>query len=206
MHNTLNGSINNWLYGQVCKDILAGNDLAYKDVYENCVIFGVTSIPSRALHFSIMLEAGAQWARIPLHKIRWQKPTNNLVHDLNDLQCWDCHGWDFSITHFEYLRDMGCTFKNNKGEFVQAKYWFTLDHTDNAFSDYPPEHKCYHLLLLEDGSGQIAAMPNNRILWQDHSFVKKGLPIDYFRVMGADKYHAEETDDSPQETAFTKEI
>jgi len=71
-------------------------------------------------------------------------------HPITDLQCWDCHGWDFSTVQYEYLREMGCEYRKPDGTLVPASYWFTLDHTDNGFSQYPPEHKCYHLLLLED--------------------------------------------------------
>lgn len=88
---------------------------------------------------------------------------------------------------------------------VPASYWFTLDHTDNGFSQYPPEHKCYHLLLLEDGTGQIAAMPNNRILWKDKSFVRPGHKFDY-KVMAPVTWHAEEGRRNPQETAHTQDV
>jgi hypothetical protein len=75
---------------------------------------------------------------------------------------------------------------------VPATYWFTLDHTDNSFSQYPPEHKCYHLLLLQDGSGQIAAQPNNRIIWSDDSFVRPNLDsLKEYSVMPSQTWHAE---------------
>lgn len=202
MHHCLNASVPQHIYGFVDKQILYGLDETVTG-FEPCVIFGVTSIPSRALHFSILCESGAQWARIPLHMLRHTLSHKNataspheanfaypITHDLTDLQAWDAHGWDFSVVQYEYLREMGCSFRNRKGVFVPASYWFTLDHTDNGYSQYPPEHKCYHLLLLEDGSGQIAAMPNNRILWRDDSWVKPGHTLDY-RVMAEETWHAE---------------
>jgi len=187
----MNKSIPQHTYGLVDQGILRGvtNDTGE---YERCVIFGVTSIPSRALHFSILCESGAQWARIPLHKLRHEKPTSNCVHDLPQLQSWDCHGWDFAVVQYEYLREMGCHYKNRDGEMIPASYWFTLDHTDNGYSQYPPEHKCYHMLLLEDGSGQIAAQPNNRILWRDDSFVRPNPAlVAGYRVMPEKTWHAE---------------
>lgn len=172
--------------------------------HEPCVIFGVTSIPSRALHFSILCESGAQWARIPLHKLKWKLPAFGPQHSLQDLQCWDSHGWSFSVTAYEYLREMGCKFRKRDGSWVAASYWFTLDHTDNGYSQYPPEHKCYHLLLLEDGSGQIAAMPNNRIVWKDDSFVRPGHDLKYV-VMAPETWHAE-AGKNAQDTAMTREV
>lgn len=205
MHHCQNASVPQHIYGMVCAEILRGMEEEYVGQFDNCVIFGVTSIPSRALHFSILCESGAQWARIPLHMLRHSLPEPNAPkHPLTDLQCWDCHGWDFSVNQYEYLREMGCTFKTPEGDIIPASYWFTLDHTDNGYSLYPPEHKCYHVLLLEDGSGQIAAMPNNRIVWKDNSFVKPGLPFDY-KVMAPITWHAETGRVNPQETAMTKE-
>ena len=187
----MNKSIPQHTYGLVDQGILQGvtEDTRW---YERCVIFGVTSIPSRALHFSILCESGAQWARIPLHKLRHEKPTTDRIHGLPQLQSWDCHGWEFCVTQYEYLREMGCHYKTRDGEMIPASYWFTLDHTDNGYSQYPPEHKCYHLLLLEDGSGQIAAQPNNRILWRDDSFVRPNpAHIAEYRVMSEKTWHAE---------------
>lgn len=206
-HHCLNASVPQHLYGYVCKSILRGMDGT--EGYEPCVIFGVTSIPSRALHFSILCESGAQWARIPLHLLRWEKPSatdlrdSTPEHTLPELQMWDSHGWDFSVTQFEYLREMECRYRKRDGSLVPAFYWFTLDHTNNGYSQYPPEHKCYHLLLLKDGSGQIAAQPNNRILWKDDSFVKPGHPLDY-KVMAPTLWHSE-AGRNAQDTAITKE-
>lgn len=204
-HATLNASVPQHIYGGVDRAILTGLAEPVGAAFEPCVIFGVTSIPSRALHFSILCESGAQWARIPIHMLRHQTPAEpgaGPLHPLTDLQCWDCHGWDFAVVQYEYLREMACRYRTTAGDLIPASYWFTLDHTDNGFSQYPPEHKCYHLLLLEDGSGQIAAMPNNRILWRDDSFVRPGHPLDY-RVMSPVTWHSEVSRANPQDTAHT---
>jgi hypothetical protein len=205
MHYCLNASVPQHLYGHVDARILYGMDEQKSGVLEPCVIFGVTSIPSRCLHFSILCESGAQWARIPIHMLRHELPKEGVpAHALPDLQCWDSHGWEFSTVLYEYLREMDCEYRKPDGTMVRASYWFTLDHTDNGFSQYPPEHKCYHVLLLEDGSGQIAAMPNNRIVWRDKSWVKRTHPLDY-RVMAPTTWHAEDARLNPQDTAITKD-
>ena len=202
-HHTLNASVPQHLYGYVASEILYALDPNKKGQFEPCVIFGITSIPSRVLHFSVMCESGAQFARVPIHMLRWIEP-NRAPRPLGDLQCWDCYGWSFSVTQFEYLREIGCDYRTPSGEIVPAWYWFTLDHTDNSFSQAPQQHKCYHLLRLEDGTGQIAAMPNNRILWRDESFCKPGHPLDY-KVMDPETWHAEGTKQNPQGTAHTKD-
>lgn len=191
-HHCLNASLPQHIYGYVDGGILRGADQDTLSL-DRCVIFGITSIPSRSLHFSILTEAGAQWARIPLHKLRHELPKPGApVHPLPQLQSWDCHGWEFSITQYEYLREMGCQYRNRDGDMVPAAYLCTLDHTENGWSQYPPEHKCYHLLLLEDGSGQIAAQPNNRIVWRDDSFVRHApATLKEYRVMPEQTWHSE---------------
>lgn len=199
-HYCLNASVPQHLYGYVASDILHGLD-GRADL-EACVIIGVTSLPSRALHFSILCESGAQWARIPLHKLYHELP-KIPAHPITNLQMWDSHGWDFSVVRYEYLREMSCHYLDRDGNRINATYWYTLDHTDNGYSQHPSEHKCYHMLLLDDGSGQIAAQPNNRIVWHDDSFVKQGA-IPQYRVMPPTTWHAE-IGRNAQETAFTKD-
>jgi hypothetical protein len=54
-----------------------------------------------------------------------------------------------------------------------------------------------------DGSGQIAAMPNNRIAWHDPSFVRGDIPK--YKVMADVTWHCEQQAlDNPHDTAFTK--
>jgi len=200
----MNASIPQHLYGFVDKRFLHGMDESYAGQYEPCVIFGITSIPSRAWTFSILCESGAQWARVPLHMLRWELPSLE-AHPLNQLQMWDCHGYDFDVTQYQYLREMACEYRDRDGTQMPGSYWFTADHTDNGYSLYPPEHKCYHFLLLEDGSGQIAAMPNNRIVWKDDSWTKPGHPLDY-KVVSPETYHAETSKTNAQRTAFTQDV
>lgn len=200
-HHCLNASVPIHLYGYVSKDILQGLDGSLEK--EACVVIGVTSLPSRALHFSVLCESGAQWARIPIHKI-FHEPSRIPPHPITTLQMWDCHGWSFSVTRYEYLRELGCHFLDREGNKIAASYWFTADHTDNGYSQYPSEHKCYHVLLLRDGSGQIAAMPNNRIIWHDDSFCKATGAEKSYRVMPPITWHAE-SGRNAQETAFTQD-
>ncbi len=86
--------------GDLLEDILDGDYGGEAEGYEKCIIFGVTSVPSRMLSFSIMCEGGAQWARIPLHMLFHEKPRGKWLstdHAISDLQCWDCYGVDFSL-------------------------------------------------------------------------------------------------------------
>ncbi len=207
-HHTLTASLPRHLYGFVDKRILHGMNEKYRGQFEPCVIMAITSRPSRALYFEILCESGAKWANIPIHMLRWEMPMRlndgHKEHPISDLQCWDCHGYDFALFEIEYLREMDCIYMTPSGEKIKAHYICTLDHTENGFSLYPPEHKNYNIMLLEDGSGQIAAMPNNRILWQDNSFVKPPAKFEY-KVMSPATYHCEVAKKNPQDTALTQD-
>jgi len=207
MHHTLTGSLPQHLYGYVDRRITCGMDEKFAGQYEPCVIMAVTSRPSRCLHFEILAESGAKWANIPIHMLRLHLAKEGAAeHPLPDLQCWDCHGWDFALFQIEYLREMACEYRTPDGRLIPASYLFTLDHTDNGFSLYPPEHKNYNVLALEDGSGQIAAMPNNRILWKDDSFVRPNPErLKEYRVMVPETWHAEMSRCNPQDTAITRD-
>ena len=208
MHHCHNASLPQHIYGYVDSRILYGMDESYANKLQPCVIFGVTSIPSRAIHFSILCESGSQWARIPIHMLRHELPKVGAPsHPIGDLQMWDCHGWQFSINSYDYLSEMACEYRSRDGtRMIPASYICTLDHTDNGYSQYPPEHKCYHILRLEDGSGQISAMPNNRIVWKDDSFVR-GTPASQmgYKVMSPATYHAETSRLNAQDSAFTED-
>ena len=65
---------------------------------------------------------------------------------------------------------------------ASGKYLFTVDFAhpesnilDTDHSEIPHEHKCAHILALDDGN--YAAQPNNRIIWDIPSFtVKDNIP------------------------------
>jgi len=119
----VNASIPQHRYGYVCKEILYGLDAAFEGQFEPCVLFGITSVPSRALHFSILCESGAQWARIPLHLVRHACPEPGAPeHALTDLQQWDAFGYDFGVVQYAYLREMACQFRALDGRWIQASY------------------------------------------------------------------------------------
>lgn len=202
MHYAQNAPVPQHIYGCVAKDILHG--LTGVRGVEQCVITGVTSVPNRVLSFSVLCESGAQWARIPIQYLYHSTPKRELVWKASDLQMWDCMGYEFGVVQYTYFREMGCVFRNRRGDNIPARYWFTLDHTDNGYSLCPTQHKCYHILLLEDGSNQIAAMPNNRILWHDPSFCTGKLP--QYKVMPNKTWHCESFDlENPQHTAITQD-
>ena len=86
-----------------------------------------------------------------------------------------------------------------------GKYLFTIDFAhpesnivDTDHSEVPHEHKCAHILALDDGN--YAAQPNNRLIWSIPSFtVKNEIPnwkvqTSDWNVEDSSRWRTEDTD------------
>ena len=107
------------------------------------------------------------WARMPITALvgdtqfeSWPQPM-----DVYQAQPWDC----MSHTHAVYSlnRAKPCPWiAKIDGEFYPAKYYFTVDYTENSIADDPAQHKQSHVLYLTDAgeyTGNFVALPNNRV-------------------------------------------
>ena len=71
------------------------------------------------------------------------------------------------------------TFTSRRRQKYKGKYLFTLDwaastdsgDTDYLFSEFPSQHKCGHVIAMDNGN--FAIQPNNRLLLHDPSFTTK---------------------------------
>jgi hypothetical protein len=80
-------------------------------------------------------------------------------------QPWDCSSRDHSVYVLDRATPTPWLAKID-GEFYPAKYYFTVDYTDNEIADDPAQHKQSHVLELLDAgqwTGNIVALPNNRV-------------------------------------------
>lgn len=144
--------------------------------YVRCAVFGVKSIRGRALGFHIVTDEGAQFFSLPLHALVTKQGAPQLP--LDHLQLWDCFDYDFAVTEFAFLSGLRCAALLKDRSWYTGKYLFTIDwchasteYADTAWSEEPSEHKCAHLIALDNGC--IAAQPNNRIQWYEPSFIVK---------------------------------
>ena len=89
--------------------------------------------------------------------------------------------------------------------FTYRKYLFTVDFAhpesnilDTDHSEIPHEHKCAHIMALDDGN--YAAQPNNRIIWDIPSFTVKDETPDWkvqtneWNVEDSSQWRTEDTD------------
>ncbi len=153
---------------------------------EECVIFGLASITGRAILFHCLLPNGAVYYRLPIsaffqkHYDRAQVP--NMSTDF--LELWNCFSYYPSVTSFSFLTGQKGKFIGKDKKLYSGEYLFTVDWghpepniLDTDHSEIPQEHKCAHIMALENGN--FCAQPNNRILWNINSFTTKNNWPDY---------------------------
>lgn len=175
---------------------------AHHGEFVPCCVFGVASIPTRAIMFHVMTENGAQIARLPISALVHRKDAPELA--LEVLELWDAFSYDVSVTCFGYLRGLKCrTFLRDR-KWYEGEYAFTLDWCGTPGSEDPGDggHKNAHVLKLDNGC--FAAQPNNRIFWYEPAFIAKpfaqGRRPDYktnthvWKCEGKSKWTTEDTD------------
>jgi hypothetical protein len=158
---------------------------------EDCVVFGLGSISGRALLFHCLLTNGAIYWRLPISAFIQRGSGNTLYkgqmehQDLEDLQLWNSFSYYPAVTTFDFLKGQRCKyFSKNKNKLYHGEYLFTIDWAhpesniiDTEHSEIPDQHKCGHVLALDNGN--YAIMPNNRILWSIPNFTTKPSVPDY---------------------------
>ena len=175
---------------------------------ENCVIFGMASITGRALLFHAVMENGAVFYRLPISAFIQpgfdvkKVPRPRLV----ELELWNCFSYYPAITTYDILASQSGKYYGKDKKWHRGAYLFTVDWAhpesnivDTDHSEIPHEHKCAHILALDDGN--YAAQPNNRLIWNIPSFtVKEEVPFDWkvqtseWNVENSGKWNTEDSD------------
>ena len=153
---------------------------------DECVIFGLTSMAGAATLFNIMLPNGAVFFRLPISAFFQKEFDRKSVPDMpvDALQLWNSFSYYPSVHMFNYLTSQrGKYFGKDKKEHF-GEYLFTIDWChpesnilDTEHSEIPHEHKCGHVLALDNGN--YAIQPNNRILWNISNFTTRDDIPDY---------------------------
>ena len=153
---------------------------------EDCVIFSITSIPGRAILFNIMLPNGACFWRLPICAFFQKNFDRKNVPDSKpeELELWNSFSYYPAVTHFDFLLGEKGKYLGLDKKFYYGEYLFTIDWAhpdpnilDVEHSEIPQEHKCAHILALDNGN--YAAQPNNRILWNIGSYTTDTSWPDY---------------------------
>ena len=143
----------------------------------DCVVFGIASISGRALLFHVLLPNGAVYYRLPISAFFQKHFSRDQVPDMrpDELQLWNCFSYYPSVHVFDFLAGVDGKFRGKDKNFYPGNYLFTVDWAhpepnilDVEHSQIPQEHKCAHILALDNGN--YAAQPNNRILWHINNY------------------------------------
>ena len=173
-------------YAQIRREFLYDLKDHHGEV-EDCIIFGLASIAGRALLFHAIMENGAIFYRLPIHAFlqRGYKVDDVPRARLDELELWNCFSYYPAVTTFDILGGQSGKYLGKDKKWYKGHYLFTIDFAhpesnivDTDHSEIPHEHKCAHILALENGN--YAAQPNNRVIWSIPSFtVKDEIPYDW---------------------------
>ena len=153
---------------------------------EECVIFGLTSMAGAATLFHIMLPNGAVFFRLPISAFFQKGYDRKDVPDMqvDTLQLWNSFSYYPSVHMFNYLTSQRGKYFGKDKKLYYGEYLFTIDGChpesnilDTEHSEIPHEHKCGHVLALDNGN--YAIQPNNRILWNISNFTTRDDIPDY---------------------------
>lgn len=137
--------------------------------YEECTVFGATSIQGRALSFRVLTDRGAQISNLPLQALVLKPHSPHLP--LNYLSLWDCFSYEFSIIAFSWLSESKCEVILRDKQIFDGTYYATAGWYGNNDSEEPGEAglKDGHIIFLDCGC--IACQPNSRIIFHEPSFI-----------------------------------
>jgi len=194
------------LYSQIRREYLY--DLSgHVGEAEDCVIFGMASISGRAILFHAIMENGAVFYRLPISAfIQRGFDVKEVPRPrLDELELWNCFSYYPSVTTFDILASQTGKFIGKDKKWHAGAYLFTVDWAhpesnivDTEHSEIPHEHKCAHILALNDGN--YAAQPNNRLIWSIPSFTVRNEIPDWkvqtseWNVEDTGKWKTEDTD------------
>ena len=125
---------------------------------------------------------------------------------LDELELWNCFSYYPSISTYDILLGQSGKYIGKDKKWYHGTYLFTVDWAhpesnivDTDHSEIPAEHKCAHIMALENGN--YAAQPNNRLIWSIPSFtVKDEVPTDWkvqtstWNVEDSSKWKTEDSD------------
>ena len=129
--------------------------------------FGLVSHPGRTWGCHVMLECGAVYRNVPLHKLA-HKITGS-PWDPADAQTWDCYGHHFSMVEYPFLEGTRMRTRLRSKQEHTGNYLFTAIPMLDGFSLEPEQSKEFYFIKLDNG--RYTAQPTNHVLVLDKSFI-----------------------------------
>ena len=166
------------------------------DKYFECVVFGVCSLPGQVPLFHYMMSDGGIWWRAPISAFCKKPDVKELP--LDELCMWNSFSYNISVTNFYNLSGNKVQYFSRRKIKREGKYLFTLDwcngdynELDFGYSQKPDQHKCGHVIELDDGN--YAIQPNNRLRIFDPSLAVDPNEILIHRLVNTKTWSVEDT-------------
>ena len=112
------------------------------------------------------MEDGGIWWRAPISA--FCKKPNVEELPLNELVMWDSFSYNVGVTTFYELEGLRMQYISRRKVKRKGVYLFTIDwcagdknELNFGYSEHSDQHKCGHVIELEDGN--YAIQPNNRL-------------------------------------------
>jgi hypothetical protein len=170
------------------------------------IVTSIRCMPNQAVLFQVLLNNGVMRDKLPSHALLTKPELPETDLPFHTLQLWNCFSYNFSIIQLSFVYGMRVSVFMKDKKWYDGNYYATINwgssdmNTDLTLSEDPMEHKCHHIILLDNG--QIALQPNNRIKWSEPSFVTKSFPEkpdylvnkDYYNCEGYNKWATEDSD------------
>ena len=147
-------------------------------IEERCLLISIKARTGYDLEFQVLTERGMLRDKLPIVALSHKKMADQSDILLQkELQRWSCPS--------KYVTIWSCPIQSGKawinGIQRPFEYLFTVDFTDGFELDpgsdvsMPEEHKAQHIIVLDNG--QLAAMPNNSLVWDHPTLVPENLQL-----------------------------
>lgn len=146
---------------------------------EEAYCFAVTLMEARPLLWTVHLESGAVYSRLPTRALRhalWTPDATGV--DFAQPDPWGAISSRGNVVAHSYLKDYRMLVRH-EGQEAEGMYLFTLDYEDGGFAQDPEQFKTSNIIALN--SGQLCAMPNNFCRFMDEHFVDKNAALGHYR-------------------------
>ena len=170
------------LYVHVCNTALGPNMPAGTT---RGIWHAVYARPGQIVMAHVLLETGAEWCGIPLHKLAHDPKAFEFTPfpgfcEPSDLQPWGAMGEHLEALHLKYLEGLSVMGTSAERGFCGRHTGIVLDWSD-GFSRYPQEHK--PLNLIERTDGRFLLFPNNycRFLDKHHTSHRRDADLAKYR-------------------------
>jgi len=138
--------------------------------WERCLLISVKAKTGYDLEFQVLTERGVLRDKLPIEALKTR--IHETVLDQEDLQRWCCPSFYLTITKLP----LQSGFAWITGDRMAFQYMFTVDFAAGMEIDpgsdveIPEEHKAMHIIELIE-TGDLAAMPNNSLVWDNPTLV-----------------------------------